>query len=222
MLCGTMKNGPNSWATVNAMCAGFPSVPVGFSPVLPERFFAINFEILTEENLNLATSGSILLVTFLGGVGFFIGPIIGAIVFTLLQTVLGLYTEIWALYLGILFVATVMFFPGGLAGLLAMHILPWKLGKIGFLAVPYAKMFVPAVAFVLSAAAALEILFHKRHASLGDHEMSLYGITFDSHGNMPLLLALGLAAVSFWAITRLAPGLKAAWDEATHMEGPAS
>ena len=194
----------------------------GFFAGIAGALFAINFEILTEENLNLATSGSILLVTFLGGVGFFVGPIIGAIVFTLLQTVLGLYTEIWALYLGILFVATVMFFPGGLAGLLAMHILPWRLGKIGHLTMPYAKMFLPAVAFVLSAAAALEILFHKRHASLGDHEMSLYGITFDSHGNMPLLLALALAAISLVAITRLAPGLKAAWNEATHLGGSAT
>ena len=31
--------------------------------------FAINFEILTEESLNFATSGTILLLTFLGGAG---------------------------------------------------------------------------------------------------------------------------------------------------------
>ncbi|WP_322866427.1 branched-chain amino acid ABC transporter permease [Aquicoccus sp. G2-2] len=88
----------------------------GFFAGIAGALFAINFEILTEENLNLVTSGNILLVTFLGGVGFFAGPIIGAIVFTLLQTVLSLYTEIWALYLGILFVATVMFFLRGWPG----------------------------------------------------------------------------------------------------------
>ena len=58
----------------------------GFFAGIAGGLFAINYEILTEENLNLATSGSILLITFLGGVGFFIGPIIGAIVFTLLQS----------------------------------------------------------------------------------------------------------------------------------------
>ena len=66
----------------------------GFFCGIAGALFAINFEILTEENLNLATSGSILLITFLGGVGFFVGPVIGAVVFTLLQTVLSLYTEI--------------------------------------------------------------------------------------------------------------------------------
>ena len=49
----------------------------GFFAGIAGALFAINFEILTEENLNLATSGSILLVTFLGGVGFFVGPISG-------------------------------------------------------------------------------------------------------------------------------------------------
>ncbi|WP_137699581.1 branched-chain amino acid ABC transporter permease [Marimonas lutisalis] len=191
----------------------------GFFAGIAGALFAINFEILTEENLNLATSGSILLVTFLGGVGFFVGPIIGAIVFTLLQTVLSLYTEIWALYLGILFVSTVMFFPFGLTGLLAIHIQPWKLGKISHLVVPYAKMFIPAVVGVLSAAAVLEILFHARHAGLGEEEMNLYGITFDSHAAMPLIIAIVLAVASFFALVKLAPGLKAAWDEATHMGG---
>ena len=158
--------------------------------------FAINFKILTEENLNLATSGSIFLVTFLGGVGFFLGPIIGAVVFTLLQTVLSLYTEIWQLYLGILFVLTVMFFPAGLTGLVAMHIRPWQLGKLGFLAAHYLKMLLPALPFVLSSAAVMEILFHVRHAAVGDEEMSLFGFTVNAHGVLPLRTALVLAAAA--------------------------
>ncbi|PIE13524.1 MAG: branched-chain amino acid ABC transporter permease [Rhodobacterales bacterium] len=191
----------------------------GFFAGIAGALFAINFEILTEENLNLTTSGSILLITFLGGVGFFVGPIIGAIVFTLLQTVLSLYTEIWTLYLGILFVATVMFFPGGLAGVLAMHVLPMKTGRLGVLAGPYARMFIPAVAVVLASAAILEILFHARHASIGHEEMTLYGITFNSHDWLPLIAAIAVAAVSAWALVKMAPALKDAWSEATHIGG---
>lgn len=189
----------------------------GFFCGIAGALFAVNFEILTEENLNLATSGSILLITFLGGVGFFVGPIIGAIVFTLLQTVLSLYSEIWTLYLGILFLLTVMFFPGGLAGILAMHVLPWKLGRIGLLTVPYAKMFIPAVTFLLSIVAVLEILFHARHAAIGDEEMSLFGLTFNSHSLLPLVTAIVLIVVSFWAIVKLMPEFRAAWDSATHI-----
>ena len=68
-------------------------VASGFFAGVSGGLFAINYEILTEENLNTASSGIILLVTFLGGVGFFFGPIIGAVAFTLLQTVLSLSTQ---------------------------------------------------------------------------------------------------------------------------------
>ncbi|MEP1208958.1 MAG: branched-chain amino acid ABC transporter permease [Rhizobiaceae bacterium] len=190
----------------------------GFFCGIAGALFAINFEILTEENLNLATSGSILLITFLGGVGFFIGPVIGAVVFTLLQTVLSLYTEIWQLYLGILFVLTVMFFPFGLTGLIAMHFRPWNLGKFGLLVRPYAVMAVPALVFVSSAVAVMEILFHARHASIGDEEMNLFGLTINTHSQVPLLVACVAVVVSFLVIKRLAPGLKEAWDEANHQE----
>ncbi|MEC7257547.1 MAG: branched-chain amino acid ABC transporter permease, partial [Pseudomonadota bacterium] len=71
----------------------------GFFAGIAGGLFAINYEILTETNLSTTQSGIILLITFLGGVGFFFGPIIGAIVFTLLQSVLSLQSEIWQLYL---------------------------------------------------------------------------------------------------------------------------
>ena len=41
---------------------------------------AINFEIVSAENVSALRSGMILLFTFIGGTGFFFGPIIGAIV----------------------------------------------------------------------------------------------------------------------------------------------
>ena len=192
----------------------------GFFAGIAGALFAINFEILTEENLNLATSGSVLLITFLGGVGFFVGPIIGAIVFTLLQTVLSLFTEIWQLYLGILFVMTVMFFPFGLTGLIAIHFRPYQLGKLGLLAKPYGLIAGPALGFALGSALALEILFHARHAALGDEAMSLFGASFNSHSPLPLALALGVAGLSVWALRKLLPAFKDAWDEANHSGSP--
>ncbi|MEM1038705.1 MAG: branched-chain amino acid ABC transporter permease [Pseudomonadota bacterium] len=190
----------------------------GFFAGIAGALFAINYEILTEENLNLATSGSILLITFLGGVGFFIGPIIGAIAFTLLQTVLSLYTELWQLYAGILFVLTVMFFPFGLTGLLAMHGRAVKLGKLNLLTVPYMKLLVPGVLLILSLAAVFELMFHAREAGVGDTTMNLFGFTVDSHAWTPLLIALAVAGVCWFLISRMAPGLKEAWDQANHVE----
>ena len=130
------------WVRYYSFCAS------GFFCGIAGALFAINFEILTEENLNLATSGSILLITFLGGIGVFFGPIVGAIVFTLLQTVLSLQTELWQLYLGALFLATVMFFPDGLSGVLMRHANIVQRGRPQILVSPYTKMAIPALVTV--------------------------------------------------------------------------
>ena len=75
----------------------------GFFAGIAGALFAINFEILTEENLSMGMSFNILLATYIGGIGFFIGPVVGAVGFTLLQTVLGLQTDLWALYTCLLY-----------------------------------------------------------------------------------------------------------------------
>ena len=52
-----------------------------------------------------------LLAAYIGGIGFFGGPIIGAILVTWLQVMLSDITEVWQLYFGLLFVGMVMFAP---------------------------------------------------------------------------------------------------------------
>jgi branched-chain amino acid transport system permease protein len=186
----------------------------GFFAGIAGGLFAINYEIVTEENLNTASSGVILLVTFLGGVGFFFGPIIGAIAFTLLQTVLSLQTELWAFYAGVLFLATVMFFPGGLAGLLMMHVPAIRLGKASGLIVPYLKTLIPALIGILGLSALVEMTFHFRHASVGDEEMTVFWTTFDSHTVLPWAVAIAVTVVAFAIMRMMLPTLRAAWAEA--------
>ena len=194
-------------------------VASGFFAGVSGGLFAINYEILTEENLNTASSGVILLVTFLGGVGFFFGPIIGAIAFTLLQTVLSLSTELWAFYAGVLFVATVMFFPGGLAGLIMMHVPVFKLGKSKTLIKPYLYTLLPAAIGLLGLAALVEMTFHFRHAATGDNEMTVFWMTFDSHTLIPWLIAAAVTAVGLGIAKVTAPDLREAWSEANTAGG---
>lgn len=201
------------WVRFYSFCAS------GFFCGIAGGLFAISYEILTEENLNATSSGVILLVTFLGGVGFFFGPIIGAIAFTLLQTVLSLQTELWAIYVGALFLATVMFFPGGLAGLMMMHVPALRLGKAGGLVMPYIKTLIPGAIGVLGVCALIEMTFHFRHAAKGDHEMTLFWTTFDSHTVMPWLIAGIIAAVGLGVARATAPAMKEAWDEANTAGG---
>lgn len=187
----------------------------GFFAGVAGALFAVNYEILTEENLNLVTSGQILLVTFLGGVGFFVGPVIGAVVFTLLQTVLSLESEIWQLYVGALFVATVMFFPQGLTGLIAMHGTPWRLGRMGVLIGPYVKTLLPAVIGLLACAGMLEMIFHVREMSADDEMMGLFFMEVDSTGLVPWGVSAVVAIAGLWTAARNAPELREAWDRAT-------
>ncbi|MFT7594191.1 MAG: branched-chain amino acid transport system permease protein [Paracoccaceae bacterium] len=205
------------WVRYFSFCAS------GFFAGIAGGLFAINYEILSAENLNLGLSGEILLITFLGGVGFFFGPILGAIVFTLLQTVLSLQTELWQLYVGALFVLTVMYFPGGLAGILMMHSPAVVTGKLGSLVVPYVKTLVPAIVGVLGLAGFMEIVFHQRHAAVGEEEMTLFWMTFNSHGLIPVIIPLLIAAAGFWLAKRTAPDMAAAWHKSlTPDRGPTS
>ena len=194
-------------------------VASGFFAGVAGGLFAINYEILTEENLNTTSSGVILLVTFLGGVGFFFGPIIGAVVFTLVQTVLSLQTELWAFYAGSLFLATVMFFPGGLAGLLMMHVPVLRNGKLKLLVVPYIRTLIPAAIGILALCALIEMTFHFRHAATGDNEMTVFWTTFDTHTILPWIVAGVIAVVGIGIAKVTAPSLKEVWNEASTAGG---
>ncbi len=65
------------------------------------------------------TSGEIIILVILGGVGRLCGPVAGAAVLILLEQVLGGISEFWHIYLGLLLLAVVLFARGGLMGLLA-------------------------------------------------------------------------------------------------------
>ena len=200
------------WVRFVSFCAA------GFFAGVAGGLFAINFEILTELNLNLNASFTVLLATYIGGVGFFLGPIVGAILFTLLQTVIGLKTDLWALYTGVVFILTVMFLPAGITGFFAMHLVPWHLGRFGMLLKPYAKIFLPALMFVIGAVGLTELVNHSRHH--GDEVlMTLFWVEFNTKSAVPYIVLVLLTAVGFWFSRLFAREVKEAWGDATFVEG---
>ena len=62
-------------------------------------------------------SGQALIMVIVGGQGTLIGPILGAAFFMLLEHQLSSYTEAWALFFGLIFIAFVLFAPEGIWGL---------------------------------------------------------------------------------------------------------
>jgi branched-chain amino acid transport system permease protein len=61
-------------------------------------------------------SGQGLMMVVIGGIGTLVGPVIGAMVFILVQEILSSYTEHWMIFTGAIFVLMVIFLPGGLVG----------------------------------------------------------------------------------------------------------
>jgi branched-chain amino acid transport system permease protein len=62
------------------------------------------------------TSAAVVLMCILGGVGVFIGPLVGAAIIMLLEHYISMYTYYWQMVLGCLIVALVMFVPSGICG----------------------------------------------------------------------------------------------------------
>jgi branched-chain amino acid transport system permease protein len=102
---------------------------------------AINVEAATSDLLHGVRSGSYLLFTFLGGVGFFFGPIIGSILLVFSLVVLSEFTKAWQLYVGIVFLIMVVYAPGGFSALIMLNLRRVKYGEWRKMRWPYAGMF---------------------------------------------------------------------------------
>ncbi len=62
-------------------------------------------------------SGQALMMVVMGGIGTLVGPVLGAMVFILIQEIASSYTEHWMIFTGVVFVLMVIFLPRGLMGL---------------------------------------------------------------------------------------------------------
>lgn len=79
---------------------------------------AIHLSSVAIESLHYETSGLVVMICLLGGMGTFFGPFIGAALFLLIQDMFSQWTEHWQLYVGAIFIFFVLFFPKGVWGTL--------------------------------------------------------------------------------------------------------
>ena len=170
--------------------------------------FALNYEFITEENLNAATSGRVLLMAYIGGLGYFIGPIIGAVVLTLMNSLLSNYSELWMLYLGIMFLLTVMFLPRGFAGFIMMHQVAWVRGNMKMLIKPYIITGIPALLFTVCAI----VLIEMSHAE--DEVFHYLGLALNPASPITWIVILAIAGGAFYAAKRSLIQLNDAWETA--------
>ena len=67
--------------------------------------------------LNWHTSGEIMVFVILGGIARLYGPLLGAAFFIILEQTLGLYTENWQFWLGLILILEILFARSGIMGL---------------------------------------------------------------------------------------------------------
>ena len=121
----------------------------GFFAGIAGGLYVLIYEIVTFDTVSAAKSANALLAVYIGGAGGFFGPILGTIVVVLLQSGVSLLSNAWLLYVGVLFIVMVMYAPGGLIGLIFMHVPIWRAGRLRELALPYARAFPPALLVLL-------------------------------------------------------------------------
>lgn len=81
-------------------------------------FYALLLNYVPLGSMHWATSGEVVMMTIVGGMGTLFGPMLGAIAVVLLRDIIGSYTESWNLIMGVLFMAAVLSFRRGILGFL--------------------------------------------------------------------------------------------------------
>jgi branched-chain amino acid transport system permease protein len=186
----------------------------GFFAGIAGALAAINFEIANSAYLGAVQSGTVLFATYIGGVGFFIGPIVGAIFVTLLSLGLSDLTQVWQLYFGLIFIAVVMFAPGGLTGLLMMHRPLMKAGTLSRVLPSYLIAFVPTLAMIVGLILSIEVIvFHMVHPGEDSH-VKAFGIPFDAANRGVWVIAAVLLIGGFFAARKSWKHIAASWDDA--------
>ncbi|WP_287495736.1 branched-chain amino acid ABC transporter permease [Pandoraea sp. CB10b_02] len=146
---------------------------------------ALNFELVSADAFSLERSGTVLVFTVLGGTAYFAGPMLGAVLGVFVTVVLATITRAWQLYLGLAFLAVVMFAPGGVAGLVALHVRAWRAGLVRALWLPYSVLGMGLLLFAAGLTAIVEMTYASRLA--------------DSAGPWTAGSAHGLPGLAMWA-----------------------
>jgi branched-chain amino acid transport system permease protein len=180
---------------------------------------ALNYEIVTAETLNAHTSGVVLLMTFVGGIGFFYGPIIGAVLITVMQIVIGGLTHAWLLYFGLFFLFMVLAAPGGIASVIALQRALWQARLLGRMVPHYLATALPVLVLLAGLVGLVELayaLLAGEGATAGDEAVKVLGMQVHLKSFAPWAAALAVSAIGaaglYWLGGRTKRALHAALE----------
>jgi branched-chain amino acid transport system permease protein len=187
----------------------------GFFAGIAGALAAINFEIANSAYLGALQSGTVLESTYIGGIGFFIGPIVGAIFVTFLSLGLSDLTPVWQLYFGLIFIAVVVFAPGGITGLAMMHRPLLKAGTLMRVLPSYLIALLPTLAMIAGFILSLETIVHYSVNPGDDPHIKAFGVSFDAASPLIWATAAILLIGGYLVARKTWTWVGYAWDEAT-------
>lgn len=177
---------------------------------------ALVFEQVGFETVGAARSGFVLFMVYVGGAGHFIGPILGAILITILTGTLSDFTEAWFLYFGIVFVGIVLFAPGGIAGLIMAHEPIWKTDfrLLKKLVAPYGLGLGSTLVALFGIIGLMEMTYFLSNDLVGVGRMELYGVDIDLLNAIPWLVFAVIALIGVMLCRKSFPYASASWNAA--------
>jgi branched-chain amino acid transport system ATP-binding protein len=92
---------------------------------LAGALLAFQTYLVSAEAVSVPFSGELLAMVVIGGMRSMLGPTLGALFFILFRELFSIWTPNWLLWFGLIFVAFVMYSPGGLVGIWGMLSRRW-------------------------------------------------------------------------------------------------
>lgn len=168
----------------------------GFFMGIAGGLTAINFELVTAEAVGTLQSGIYVLFAFLGGVTYFYGPIIGAILMVVAFALLSEFTAAWLLYLGGVFMLMVMFAPGGVASLMAAASRIAKHRHFAYMIGPVVRLVAAAVLPAVTAALLVEMIYRVQLNFDASESITIFGLEISLQSTAAWLCVASVLVVS--------------------------
>ena len=184
--------------------------------------YAITYEIVTFDALAAPLSANALLMAYIGGTTVFAGPVLGAVLITLLQSGVSLLSNSWLVYVGVMFIGMVIFAPSGLSGMILAHGPLLRGGRLGRLTIPYIRLIPSAFAVLIGFVGLVELMSFLTIGAAQGKKLVLFGGTIDVHSAMPWTIAIGCLVIGGVWLRYEAARFHCVWEALTADLKPAA
>ncbi|MDQ6618702.1 MAG: branched-chain amino acid ABC transporter permease [Pseudomonadota bacterium] len=216
-MCNAVRDNPEraEFVGYSAQALRFIAFAVaGLFAGLAGGLHALNYEIVAADAVSAQRSGTVLIMAYIGGTGQFAGPVLGAIVITWLQSSLSAYTSAWLLYLGLFFMAMILYAPDGLAGIVLRHRAIARTAAFRHVLTAYAIAMLPALVTIAGAVLLIEMSYRLATQPELGTRMRILWISVDAASWWPWGLAAIAVIGGLITLTASWRLVRHAWDRA--------